>query len=177
MENPPKKWFRLKPGGGVRLKHAYFIKCEEVVKDGDGNVIELRCTYDPDSRGGQSPDGRKVRGTLHWVSAEHAVNAEVRLYDHLFSADVPGERTGNYLDDLNPDSLEILTGCKVEPGLAGSRPGMTRNPSTSLLHESARATGSKVQGQWRTRQERPTTPPNQIPGCAGPVRKHRWLPP
>lgn len=119
MENPPKKFFRLSPGREVRLKHAYFIKCESVVKDEKtGEIVELHCTYDPASRGGNSPDGRKVKGTLHWVSAEHALNAEVRLYDSLFTVPSPGEGGADYKDDLNPNSLEILTSCKVEPGLA-----------------------------------------------------------
>lgn len=122
MEDPPKKYFRLFPGNEVRLKNAYFIKCERVIKDADGNITQLHCTYDPDSRGGSSPDGRKVRGTLHWVSASHAVNAEVRLYDHLFTEPDPGAA-----DDLhsiiNPNSLEVLTDSKVEPNLASSEPG------------------------------------------------------
>ncbi|MFO7654812.1 MAG: glutamine--tRNA ligase/YqeY domain fusion protein [Candidatus Krumholzibacteriia bacterium] len=119
-EEAPAKFFRLKPGGEVRLKHAYFIRCDEVVKDTAGQVIELRCTYDPASRGGQSPDGRKVKGTLHWVSVPHAVEAEVRLYDHLFRVPFP-EEGGDFLANLNPNSLEVLRGCKLEPGLAGAR--------------------------------------------------------
>jgi glutaminyl-tRNA synthetase len=122
-EDAPRKFFRLKPGGEVRLKHAYFITCDEVVKDpATGAVSELRCTYDPASRGGQSPDGRKVKGTLHFVEASHAVAAEVRLYDHLFREPVPDEGAG-YLANLNPDSLEVLAGCKLEPGLAEAQPG------------------------------------------------------
>lgn len=123
MENPPKKFFRLSPGSEVRLKYAYFIKCERVVKDEKtGEIIELHCTYDPASKGGESPDGRKVKGTLHWVSAAHALDAEVRLYDNLFTVPNPGEeREGaDYKDFLNPNSLEVLTSCKVEPGLANA---------------------------------------------------------
>ena len=121
-EEAPRKFFRLKLGGEVRLKHAYFITCDEVIKDDDGNVVELRCSYDPESRGGQSPDGRKVRGTLHWVSAQHAAEAEVRLYDNLFREPFP-EEGGHFLDNLNPDSLDVITDAKLEPGLAGREPG------------------------------------------------------
>ena len=116
-EEAPRKFFRLKPGTEVRLKHAYFITCNEVIKDDAGNVVELRCSYDPETRGGNAPDGRKVKGTLHWVSARHAVDAEVRLYDNLFRKPFP-EEDGHFLENLNPDSLEVLTGCKLEPGLA-----------------------------------------------------------
>ncbi|HEY3789639.1 MAG TPA: glutamine--tRNA ligase/YqeY domain fusion protein [Urbifossiella sp.] len=126
-ENPSKDFFRLAPGKEVRFRYAYFIKCVSAVKDAAGNVTELHCTYDPATRGGDSPDGRKVKGTIHWVSAEHAVDAEVRLYDHLFAKpdpdDVPEGQT--YLDNLNPKSLEVLTGCKLEPSLAGSAAGHT----------------------------------------------------
>jgi glutaminyl-tRNA synthetase len=125
MENPPKKFFRLAPGTEVRLRCAYFIKCEEVVKDAQGEIVELRCTYDPATRGGDSPDGRRVKATLHWVSAEHAVRAVVRLYDRLFSAEdperVPEGKT--LLDQLNPQSLETLRDCPVEPSLGGAQPG------------------------------------------------------
>jgi glutaminyl-tRNA synthetase len=124
-EDPPKKWFRLAPGREVRLKHGYFVTCVDVIKDGQGQVVELRCTYDPESRGGASPDGRRVRGTLHWVSAEHALDAKVRLYDRLFSVaepmDVPEGQ--DWKANLNPDSLQELVGCKVEPGLSGAVPG------------------------------------------------------
>jgi glutaminyl-tRNA synthetase len=125
MEDPPKKFFRLGPGREVRLRYAYFITCTDVVKDADGEVVELRCTYDPATRGGDAPDGRKVKGTLHWVSAEHALDAEVRLYDTLFRVEDPArvEKGHDFLDNLNPDSLEVLTGAKVEPSLAGARPG------------------------------------------------------
>jgi len=119
MEDPPKKFFRLGPGREVRLKNAYFITCNEFVKDDDGNVIELHCTYDPESRGGESPDGRKVRGTLHWVSAEHAVPAEVRVYDNFFLKEDPAdvEEGEDFLSNLNPDSLNIIENALVEPGL------------------------------------------------------------
>ena len=125
-EDAPKKWFRLAPGREVRLKHAYYITCEEVVKDKQtGEVVELRCTYDPETRGGWSQDGRKVRGTLHWVSAPHALDAEVRLYDHLFTKANPYEveEGSDFTANLNPDSLETLTSCRVEPSLAGAAPG------------------------------------------------------
>ena len=122
MEDPPKKFFRLAPGREVRLRYAYFITCREVVKDADGNVTELRCTYDPETRGGDAPDGRKVKATLHWVSAAHSVPAEVRLYDHLFTRPDPGA-DGNFLDDLNPSSLEVLETCRLEPALAGLSAG------------------------------------------------------
>ncbi|MBU4556832.1 MAG: glutamine--tRNA ligase/YqeY domain fusion protein [Actinobacteria bacterium] len=118
METPPKKFFRLSPGREVRLRSAYFITCNEVVKDEEGNIVELRCTYDPESRGGSSPDGRKVKATLHWVSAAHAVPAEVRLYDHLFASPFPGSGGRDMFDDLNPDSETILGNCWVEPSLA-----------------------------------------------------------
>jgi glutaminyl-tRNA synthetase len=126
MEEPPKKFYRLAPGREVRLRYAYFIKCTAVVKDKDtGEVTELRCTYDPDTRGGNAPDGRKVKATLHWVSAAHSVSAEVRLYKHLFTRDNPMdvEEGKDFKDYINPDSLEVLTGCRVEPGLAAAEPG------------------------------------------------------
>ena len=121
-EEAPRKFFRLKPGHEVRLKHAYFITCDEVVKDDAGEIVELRCTYDPASKGGQSPDGRKVRGTLHYVEASTAVTAEVRLYDHLFGTAFPEDGEG-FLANLNPGSLEVLTDCKLEPCLADAKPG------------------------------------------------------
>ncbi len=125
-EDPPKKFFRLAPGREVRLRYAYFITCVGVVKDEQtGEVIELHCTYDPETRGGDSPDGRKVRGTLHWVSAAHSLKAEVRLYDRLFvKANPTAEKDGpDFKTYLNPNSLEILTSCRVEPSLAGAAPG------------------------------------------------------
>ncbi|MDA0231441.1 MAG: glutamine--tRNA ligase/YqeY domain fusion protein [Proteobacteria bacterium] len=123
MEEPPKKFFRLAPGREVRLRYAYFITCTEVIKDAAGEVVELRCTYDPASRGGNSPDGRKVKATLHWVSAVDAVSAEVRVYNHLFTREDPGA-DGDVLDDLNPDSLEILQDCRLEPALAEAAQGV-----------------------------------------------------
>jgi glutaminyl-tRNA synthetase len=122
-EDPPKQFFRLAPGREVRLRYAYFITCKSVVKDpSTGQIVELRCTYDPATRGGNAPDGRKVKGTIHWVSAQHALNAEVRLYDHLFNKPEPDEG-GDYLANLNPKSLEVLKDCKLEPSLAGAVPG------------------------------------------------------
>jgi glutaminyl-tRNA synthetase len=120
-ETPPKGFFRLSPGKEVRLRWAFFIKCERVVKDESGNVVELRCTYDPATRGGNAPDGRKVKGTIHWVSAAHALECEVRLYDHLFRVPDPEDvpEGSNYLDNLNPASLETLT-ARVEPSVAGA---------------------------------------------------------
>jgi glutaminyl-tRNA synthetase len=125
MEDPPRKFFRLAPGREVRLRYGYFITCNEVVKDDSGEVIELRCSYDPETRGGYAPDGRKVRGTIHWVSALHAVEAEVRLYDHLFSNPNPeeGKENGDFRSNLNPGSLEVLNSCRVEPSLAEIGPG------------------------------------------------------
>jgi glutaminyl-tRNA synthetase len=126
MEDPPKKFFRLAPGREVRLRWGYFIKCEEVVKDPvTGAITELRCTYDPATRGGDSPDGRKVKGTIHWVSAAHAVPSEVRLYESLFAVENPSDvpEGGSYLDNLNPKSLTILQNGLVEPALASVRPG------------------------------------------------------
>jgi len=126
-EDPPKKYFRLAPGREVRLRYAYFITCTDFVKDPEtGEVVELRCTYDPATRGGDAPDGRKVKATLHWVSAAHAVEAEVRLYDHLFTRPDPDEVDADAQDftaNLNPESLTVLTGCQVEPTLAGAEPG------------------------------------------------------
>jgi len=124
-EDPPKKFFRLAPGREVRLRYAYFITCRSVVKDEAGEVIELRCTYDPATKGGDAPDGRKVKGTLHWVSAAHALEAEVRLYSHLFTVPNPAEEKGvtDIGDLLNPDSLERLTGCRLEPSLTDAAPG------------------------------------------------------
>ncbi|HSB52585.1 MAG TPA: glutamine--tRNA ligase, partial [Dissulfurispiraceae bacterium] len=126
MENPPKQFYRLAPGREVRLRYAYFVKCTGVVKDPrTGEVTELRCTYDPATRGGDAPDGRKVKSTLHWVSASHAVESEVRLYDTLFTRASPNEAEEgkDFTDYLNPESLEILRGCYVEPGLKEAVPG------------------------------------------------------
>lgn len=120
-EDPPKKFFRLAPGREVRLRYAYFLKCEDVVKDDSGEIIELRCSYDPKTKGGSAPDGRKVRGTLHWVSAQHAVSPEIRLYDRLFLSPEPGSGSDDFKADINPDSLEILTNCKLEPSLINAK--------------------------------------------------------
>jgi glutaminyl-tRNA synthetase len=123
-EDAPKEWFRLAPGKEVRLRYACLITCKEVIKDASGEVVELRCTWDPGSWGGNAPDGRTVRGTLHWVSAAHAVPAEVRLYDRLFSTEAPGtDENKNFVEELNPDSLTRLTGCQLEPYLASSAAG------------------------------------------------------
>ncbi len=124
-ENPPPKFYRLSPGQEVRLRYAYFITCQEVIKNEQGEVTELRCTYDPASKGGDSPDGRKVKATLHWVSAEHAFDAEVRLYDHLFSKPDPSETEEgqDYKSNLNPNSLEILQNCKMEASLRHAKAG------------------------------------------------------
>jgi glutaminyl-tRNA synthetase len=122
MEDPPKKFFRLAPGREVRLRAAYFITCQEVVKDGGGAIVELRCTYDPATRGGSAPDGRSPKATMHWVSAGHAIAGEVRLYEHLFTRADPGAE-GELFDDLNPQSEEVLASCRLEPALAGSPPG------------------------------------------------------
>ena len=124
MENPPKKFFRLSPGTEVRLRYAYFVRCEEVIHDAAGNVTELRCTYDPLSRGGNSPDGRKVKSTIHWVSAQHAVTAEVRLFDRLFRTIDPNDvaEGGSWKDNLNPDSLQVVT-AYLEPELGKAQLG------------------------------------------------------
>jgi glutaminyl-tRNA synthetase len=125
MEDPPKKFFRLAPGREVRLRYAYFITCVDVVKDPDSReVIELHCTYDPATRGGDAPDGRKVKGTLHWVSAKHAISAQVRLYDHLFAKENPNEVDAgqDFTSCLNPSSIEVLNDCKLEPSLAAAKP-------------------------------------------------------
>jgi glutaminyl-tRNA synthetase len=125
MEDPPRKFFRLAPGREVRLRYAYFVTCTDVIKDDSGEVVELRCTYDPASRGGNSPDGRKVKATMHWVSAAHALPAEVRLYDRLFTAENPMsvEEGADWKDSINPDSLQVLSDCLVEPSVAKMEPG------------------------------------------------------
>ncbi|HKZ04130.1 MAG TPA: glutamine--tRNA ligase/YqeY domain fusion protein [Methylomirabilota bacterium] len=124
-EDPPKKYFRLSPGAEVRLRYGYFVRCTGVTKDASGRIIEVRCTYDPATRGGDAPDGRRVKGTIHWVSAQHAIPAEVRLYDHLFSKANPSDdKDGlDWKAHLNPGSLERIADAKVEPGLAGATPG------------------------------------------------------
>jgi glutaminyl-tRNA synthetase len=125
MEDAPKKFFRLAPGREVRLRYAYFITCTEVVKDSAGNIIELHCTYDPATRGGNAPDGRKVKGTIHWVSAAKAVSAKIRLYDHLFKTEFPDKAPEgkSFLDNINPHSLEIIPDAKLEPSLEVAVPG------------------------------------------------------
>ena len=124
-EDPPKQYFRLSPGREVRLRYGYFLTCTGVVKNAAGEVVELRCTYDPETRGGNAPDGRKVKSTIHWVSAAHAVDAEVRIYETLFTKEDPNEvaEGGDFTDNLNPNSLEVVTGAKLEPGLADAAPG------------------------------------------------------
>src|SRR5690606_25276499 len=118
-ETPPPKYFRLSPGVEVRLRFAYFIRCERVIKNDQGEIVELRCTYDPATRSGQNPpDGRKVKATIHWVSAPHAVSGEVRVYDRLFQTEFPDRGEGSFLDHLNPDSLKVLDDAKLEPALA-----------------------------------------------------------
>ena len=123
MEQPPKKFFRLAPGREVRLRSSYFITCTGVSKDADGNIVELRATYDPATRGGDAPDGRRPKATLHWVSAQHAIDCEVRLYDRLFHSENP-EESGDFLADLNPDSLKVSE-AKIEPSVRRAAP-MTR---------------------------------------------------
>ncbi len=122
-EVPPPKYYRLSPGKEVRLRYAYFVKCTGVVKNENGEVVEVRCTYDPTTRGGDAPDGRKVKATIHWVSAAHSIPAEIRLYDRLFTRANPGEGGADFKESLNPKSLEVLTGCRVEPSLEGADPG------------------------------------------------------
>jgi glutaminyl-tRNA synthetase len=122
MEDPPKKFYRLAPGREVRLRYAYFVTCKEAIKE-DGKVVELRCIVDPDTRGGNAPDGRKVKSTLHWVSADHAMDAEVRLYDKLFTIPDPaGQKDKDFKEFLNPDSLEVLPSCKIEPAAGKLKP-------------------------------------------------------
>jgi len=123
MEDPPKKYFRLSPGREVRLRWAYLITCTDVIKDEAGNVLEVHATHDPNSRGGNAVDGRKVKGTIHWVSSRHAVSAPVRLYDRLFTTPAPGAQTGNFLDDLNPASMQVLDSAQLEPFIASAEPG------------------------------------------------------
>jgi glutaminyl-tRNA synthetase len=122
-ENPPKGWFRLTPGGEVRLRYACIVRCREVVKDARGEIVELRCTWDPDSRGGNPADGRKIKGTLHWVSEAHSVPAELRIYDRLFKTENPGEQGDDFLADINPQALEVIGGARIEPALASAKAG------------------------------------------------------
>jgi glutaminyl-tRNA synthetase len=123
LDDPPKKWHRLGPGREVRLKYACLITCERAIRDEAGEITEIRCRWDPDSLGGAPADGRKVRGTIHWVSAQHAIDAEVRLYDRLFSEESPLADDREFTESLNPDSLDVISGCKLEPGLASAQPG------------------------------------------------------
>jgi glutaminyl-tRNA synthetase len=123
MESPPKKFFRLAPGREVRLRYGYVIRCDEVIRDDTGEIVELHCSYDPDSRGGTTADGRRVQGTIHWVSAAQALDVEVRLYDRLFRVPDPGANGRDFVDDLNPDSREVLAGAKAEPSLGATAPG------------------------------------------------------
>jgi glutaminyl-tRNA synthetase len=125
-ENPPKQYYRLSPGREVRLRYGYLVTCTSVVKDEKtGEVVEVHCTYDPATQGGNTPDGRKVKSTIHWVSAAHAVDGEVRLYENLFICEDPNEAPegGSFTDNLNPNSLEVVSGCKLEPSLRGAAPG------------------------------------------------------
>ena len=128
MEEPPNKFFRLAPGKEVRLRYAFFITCNDLIKDKGGNLVELRCSYDPETRGGNAPDGRKVKGTLHWVSVQHAKDAEVRIYNSFYNSPTPG-RDRDFIDDINPSSLEVLTNCKIEPDL------VTLNETTPIQFE------------------------------------------
>ncbi|HEX3089299.1 MAG TPA: glutamine--tRNA ligase/YqeY domain fusion protein [Ilumatobacteraceae bacterium] len=160
MEDAPPKYFRLTPGREVRLRSAYLVTCTGAVKDSEGNVVEVHCTYDAATSGGNAPDGRKVKSTMHWVSADHAVDATVALYDRLFSAEVPGEATGDPFDDLNPDSRTLLTGAKVEPALADTPLGsvvqferlgyFAHDPRTPLLFH--RTVG--LRDEWANIQKR-----------------------
>jgi glutaminyl-tRNA synthetase len=124
LEDPPKKFFRMAPGREVRLRYAYLVTCTRVVKDESGEITEIHCTYDPETRGGNAPDGRRVKSTIHWVSAEHAVRAEVRLYDRLFTREAPDEARGDdFTSFLNPESLQIAPACMIEPMLANAGSG------------------------------------------------------
>jgi len=127
LEDPPKKFFRLGPGREVRLRFAYFITCQEIIKNDSGEIIELKCTYDPETRGGNAPDGRKVKGTIHWVSAAESFQTEVRLYDRLFTSEDPNreDEGKTFLDYLNPESLELIPHARLEPSLASAKPGET----------------------------------------------------
>lgn len=160
MVDAPPKYYRLTPGREVRLRAGYFVTCTGFETDDAGNVTEVHCTYDPTTAGGNAPDGRKVKATIHWVSADHAVDAQVALYDRLFSAEVPGAETGDPLDDLNPDSVELLVGCKLEPALGQAEPGevmqferlgyFAHDPRTSMLFH--RTVG--LRDEWANIQKR-----------------------
>ena len=159
MENPPKKFFRLSPGSEVRLRYAYFITCREAVKNAAGEVVELRCTYDPATRGGNAPDGRKVKATMHWVSAADSLPAEIRLYNPLFTR-ARSRTAGDFVADLNPHSLEVLTDSRIEPALAGIECGGRRPVRAAGLLLSA------------TRTPRPNALCSTAPsGCATAGRK------
>ena len=159
-EVPPPKYFRLSPGREVRLRGAYFVTATEAVKDADGNVVEVLATYDPETKGGNAPDGRRVKSTMHWVSAPHAVETTVALYERLFTAEAPGERTGEALDDLNPNSRRIVEGAKAEPALADAAPGevvqferlgyFAADPDTPMLFH--RTVG--LRDEWASIQKR-----------------------
>jgi len=163
MEDPPKKFYRLAPGREVRLRYAYFIRCVDVIKDETGQVVELRCTYDPATRGGESPpDGRKVKATLHWVSAPHAVAAQVRLYDHLFTRENPDdvEHGKDWKSNLNPNSIETLTSCKLEPSLAGAAPGYRCQFELRTVRLFLRRSGRFVRRDARIQPDR--NPPRHL---------------
>jgi glutaminyl-tRNA synthetase len=167
MEDPPKKFYRLSPGREVRLRYAYLITCQEAVTDASGEILELRCTYDPATRGGSAPDGRSPKATLHWVSAAHAQAAEVRLYDHLFTVPEP-DAEGDLLAHLNPGSEQVLTGCQLEPGLdkmsAGERlHGRGHPPAAAGAQPGGDAAGYLGEGAG--------------PGEIGPGRSPRRAPP
>ena len=147
MENPPKKFFRLSPGSEVRLRYAYFITCRDVKKDASGEVVELRCTYDPATKGGNAPDGRKVKATMHWVSATDSLPAEVRLYNPLFTRPEPD--ASNFAADLNPHSLEVLADARVEPALAAND-GWHEPCSSSVRAISARTRTQRPSGRCST---------------------------
>ena len=180
MEVPVKGFFRLSPGREVRLRYGFFVTCREVIKDAAGEVVELRCTYDPATHGGNAPDGRKVKATLHWVAAADAVPAEIRLYNPLFTRPDPGA-DGDVMADLNPNSLEVLTGCLLEPALAAAPAGASvqfrQRAGTAGVQPhrgSARHVGQGFWGKcvWGESirgqgLKRPITPPRPAPVCAG----------
>ena len=160
MLDPPRKFYRLGPGREVRLRAGYFLRCNDVETGSDGQVVRLRCTYDPETGGGQAPDGRKVRATIHWVSADHAVDAQVALYDRLFTDPVPGADGRDPLESCNPASRELITDAKVEPALAGTPPGevvqferlgyFARDPDAPMLFH--RTVG--LRDEWANIQKR-----------------------
>ena len=183
MEDPAPKFFRLAPGREVRLRNAYFVTCQEVVKDATGRIVELRCTHDPATRGGDAPDGRRPKATLHWVSAAHAVPAEVRLYDHLFARPDPGA-DGDLFDDLDPASETVVTGAMLEPSLAEHRPA---RPSSSSAWATSRRTSIRRPGAlvfnrtltlkdtWAKVQAKRRLAPPVDSASAGPYdRARRW---